>query len=139
MKSRHFGSYDRPLIRAYTLPQVNFGGDANVVHLLPVPKLKGAGLRGRVLSAEITRITEDFTGDVSDAGVRVDDGVTAGKYFNSGLVLTEADDIGEVRELEDTGAAVEIEAGRSNITVTAVAGTTTETGIADLTIVVAWW
>ena len=67
MRSRHFGNYSNAMIRAYTFPATNFGGDANVTQLIPVPKLKGRGLAGRVLSAEIMRCTEDFTGDVSDA------------------------------------------------------------------------
>jgi hypothetical protein len=144
MESRHFGSYDRPLIRAYTFPQVDFGGAGNVTHLIPVPKLGPAigakrGLQGRVLSVEISRVTEDFAGSTSDSAVQVGDGSDVDKYFDSGLVLNESVDIGEVLELVDDGAAVDIEAGRSSVTVTAVASVGTPTGIADVTVVIAWW
>jgi hypothetical protein len=141
MRSRHFGGYENAMIRAYTFPATNFGGDANVTQLIPVPKLKGRGLAGRVLSAELMRVTEDFTGDVSDAGVRVGDGSDDDKYFDSGLVLTETVDVAEVLELEhdEAGGGEDIERGRDSVTVTAVAGATTETGIADLTVVIAWW
>jgi hypothetical protein len=141
MRTRHFGGYSQAMILPYNLPAVNFGGDANVTHLLPVPKLRARGLAGRVLSIMILRVSEDFTGDVSDAGVRVGDGSDDDKYFDTGLVLTESVDVGEVLELEHDGAGggEDIEAGRDSVTVTCIAGSTTETGIADVMLITAWW
>jgi hypothetical protein len=137
-----FGGYENPYHLSYQLPAVNFGGDANVVHLLPVPKLRGRGLAGRILSIFILRVTEDFTGDVSDAGVRVGDGSDDDRYFDTGLTrLTETVDIGEVLEIEhdEAGGGEDIERGRSSVTVTCIAGATTETGIADVQLLTAWW
>lgn len=136
----HFASYDNPLILTYKYVDVNFGGDANVTIPIAVPQLKGRGMGGRVLGGMITNITEDFTGDVTDAGLQV--GIAGGdldKYFDSGLVLDEAVDVGEYFLLEDDGAQVDIEAGRSTIAITAVAGSTTETGIGDVDLWIAWW
>jgi hypothetical protein len=86
-------------------------------------------------------VSEDFTGDVSDAGIRVGDGSDDDRYFDTGLVLTETVDVGEVLELEHDEASVaeDIERGRSSVTVTCIAGATTETGIADVMLLTAWW
>jgi hypothetical protein len=142
MRSRHFGGYENAMILPFVFPAVNFGADANTTHLLPVPKLRGVGLGGRVLSIMIMRVTEDFTGDVSDSGVRVGDGSDDDKYFDTGLTtLTESVDVGEVLEIEhdEASEAEDIESGRSSVTVTCIAGTTTETGIADVMVLTAWW
>jgi len=142
MRSRHFGGYENAMVIPFVLPAVNFGGDVNITHLLPVPKLKARGLAGRVLSAMILRVTEDFTGDVSDAGVRVGDGSDDDRYFDTGLaILVETVDVGEVLEIEhdEAGGGEDIERGRSSITVTCIAGATTETGIADVMLLTAWW
>lgn len=142
MRTRHFGGYSQAMILPFVFPAVNFGGDANITHLIPVPKLRGRGLAGRVLSVLIYRVSEDFTGDVSDAGVRVGDGSDDDRYFDTGLAsLDETVDVGEVKEIEhdEAGGGEDIEAGRSSITVTCIAGATTETGIADVMVLVAWW
>jgi hypothetical protein len=135
-------AYDNPLRRVYWFTAINFGGDANVVHEIPVPKRDGQtqGRAGKVTSVFISDITEDFTGDVSDAGVRVGDGSDDDKYYDTGLTLDESDDVGEeILELADDGAKVDIELGRSTLTVTFVAGSTTETGIATVGIEVEWY
>jgi hypothetical protein len=135
-------AYDNPLRRIYYFTAVNFGGDANVVHEIPVPVRPGQtqGRSGRVTTVLISDITEDFTGDVSDAGVRVGDGSDDDKYYDTGLAgLTETVDVGEeILQLVDDGAKVDIELGRSTLTVTFVAGSTTETGIATVGIEVEW-
>jgi hypothetical protein len=142
METRHFSGYAQAMIRAYPHPALNLGGDANLTHLIVVPSLRSRGLAGRVLSIEISQVTEDFTGDVSDAGVRIGDGSDDDKYFDTGLLtLTESVDVGEVLEIHHDGASThnDIERGRSSVTMTCVAGTTTETGIATVTPVIAWW
>jgi hypothetical protein len=153
MKSLHFSSYDRPWLRSYHFSQVDFGAGANIAILIPVPRFPagtpsnvlggtggaGRGFGGRVLSAEILRITEDFAGATTDAGVRVGDGTTVGKYFDSNLILDETVDVGEAVYLVDNGSQVDIEDGRNTITLTAVVSTGTPTGTADLILNVAWW
>lgn len=142
MRSRQFaGSYAAAMILRYTYPAVDFGGGVNVTHLIPVPKLRNRGLAGRVQAVEIARVTEDFAGSSSDAGVRVGDGSDDDKYFDTGLVLDETADIGEVLHLEHDGAGggEDIERGRSSVTMTCVANAGTPTGIADVCPIIAWW
>jgi hypothetical protein len=138
MRSRHFGSYNAALIRTYTFPAVNFAaGDAT--QKIVVPKLRTIGLQGKVLSVEISRVTVSFAGTTSDAGVQVGDGTTATKYFNSGLVIDESLTATNVKEYEDTGSAVDIESGRSTVTVTFKAPVGTPGGTGDATVVIAWY
>lgn len=141
MKSRHFGAYENAMILRYSFHQIDFGTGSNITHLIPVPTLKGRGLAGRVLAVEILRVTEDFAGSSSDAGVRVGDGSDDDKYFDTGLVLNESVDIGEVLHLEHDEASThnDIEKGRSSVTATFVANAGTPTGIADVGFIIAWW
>lgn len=138
-------SYDNPMTREYTFRSVDFGAASNTVLTIPVPKENPAvsgsqGRSGRVRAVGISNVSEDFAGSTSDAGVKVGDGTTAGKYYDTGLVLNETVDITDnaTLELADTGSAVAIELGRSTLTVTCVASVGTPTGIADVTVVVDW-
>lgn len=139
MKNRHFGSYDRAMILPYLFPLIDFGTGSNITRLVPVPTLKGRGLAGRVLACEISKVVEDFAGSSTDSAVRVGDGSDDDKYFDTGLVLDETVDVGEVLHLEDDGFGVDIETGRSSVTVTFVANAGTPTGQADVTLIIAWW
>ncbi len=141
MRSRQHGNYENAMILRYTYPAVDFGGGSNVTHLIPVPTLKSRGLAGRVQAIEIARVTEDFAGSTSDAGVRIGDGADDDKYFDTGLVLNESVDVGEVLHLEhdDAGGGEDIERGRSSVTMTCVASVGTPTGIADVCPIIAWW
>ena len=141
MRSRQSGNYENAMILRYLFPAVDFGTGSNITHLIPVPKLKSRGLAGRVQAIEIQRVTEDFAGSSSDAGVRVGDGSDDDKYFDTGLVLDETVDIGEVLHIEhdEAGGGEDIERGRSSVTLTAVANAGTPTGIADVCPIIAWW
>jgi len=132
--------YDNPDIFTYTLPQHDFGTGSDITQVIAVQKdVNGIGKRGRVLGVTIKRVTEDFAGSTLDAGVQVGDGSDADKYFDSGRVLDETVDIGESVYLVDDGAQVDIEGGRSSVTVTCQSATGTPTGIADVDIHIAWY
>jgi hypothetical protein len=144
MRSRHFGSYNAALIRPYYFPAVVFSA-GNATQKIPVPKLRSVGvtgtggLAGKVLSVELQRVTVSFAGTTSDAAVQVGDGTTATKYFNTGLVIDESLTATNVREFEDSGSAVDIESGRTTVTVTFIAPVGTPGGTADVTVVIAWY
>lgn len=137
-------SYDNRQVVSYHFAGIDFGAGANITRVLAVPTdgpnstTPGVGCRGRVVGGTIHNITEDFAGSTSDAGVQVGDGSDADKYFDSGLILDESVDIGESVNLKDDGAQVDIEAGRTSITVTFVVAVGTPTGIADVTLNIAW-
>lgn len=136
--------YDNPDRTSYHFNQVDFGA-SNVTRVLAVPldgknsANPGVGKRGRVVGATVHNVTEDFAGSSSDAGVRVGDGSDDDVYFDSGLVLDETVDIGESVYLLDDGSQIDIEGGRSSITVTFVASVGTPTGIADVTLDIDWY
>lgn len=133
--------YDQPDIFTYHFPAVDFGDSSNTTYVIAVPlDSNGIGKAGKVIGATIKRVTEDFVGDTSDAGVQVGDGSDADKYFDSGLVLGETVDVGESVWLVDDGAQVDIEAGRTSITVTCVATVGGSiTGIADVELHIGWF
>lgn len=135
----HFNSYDNPLILSYDFKAQDFGAGSTITHLIPVPQVKGRGMGGRVIGGFVYEVTEDFAGSSQDGGVRVGDGSDDDKYFDSGLVLDEGVDVGEVLELTDDGSQVDIEAGRSSVTVSLIPTTGTPTGIASVKLVFAWW
>lgn len=141
MESRHSGGYEDAMILRYHHNQIDFGGGANVTRLIPVPKLKSRGMAGRVLAVEIVNVTEDFAGSSQDGGVRIGDGSDDDKYFDTGLVLDETVDIGEVLHLDHDNASTreDIERGRSSVTMTCIQTTGTPTGIADVCPIIAWW
>lgn len=132
--------YDNPRNSSIHFAAVDFGAGSNEARVIAVPlDENGIGMRGRVKGALIHNVTEDFAGSSSDAGVRVGDGSDDDKYYDSGLVLDETVDIGESVYLVDDGAAVDIEAGRTNITVTFVVAAGTPTGIADVELFIDWY
>ncbi len=129
--------YDNAQRMSIHFKDINFGGDANVVRVIALPlnnRDTGAVGRfnaGRVVGALIHDITEDFTGDVSDAGIIVGTAGNTDLYFETGLVLDETVDIGESVWLVDNGDGIDIPVSAAGmITVTFIAGATTETGIA---------
>lgn len=131
-------TYDNPLTLSYHFNQINFA--ATVTRLLPVPILKnGRKPGGKIIGASLMNITTDFAGSTSDAQIQV--GITGDldKYYKS-QALDETVDIGEVlflRNVEPT--AVDIEAGRTDITVTFVGAVGTPTGVSDVVLHVAWY
>jgi hypothetical protein len=152
MRSIHQASYDNPLVRTYKVNQFTFTANGTII--IPVPKAPGGkstasalgsagwgrGFGGRVLSVEIQRVTTTFAGATTDSGVRIGDGTTAGKYFDSGLVIDESvTTAAGYAYLADTGSAVDIESGRTTITVSLVASVGSPAGVADVDIVIAWW
>lgn len=134
-------SYDNPLVRTYDLGLIDFGA-TDVVHTIPVPYGASTSSRrsGRVVDVLISAVAEDFAGSTSDAGVQVGDGTDADKYYDTGLVLDETVDVADnaVLALPDDGAKVDIEAGRTTVTVTAVAAVGTPTGQANVAVVIEW-
>lgn len=154
MQSLHFASYDRPLILTYKYSQLSFAANSTIQ--IAVPRYPagasiagnaaagagaGRGFGGRVLGGMISRVTTDFVGSTSDAGVRVGDGSDDDKYFDSGLVIDETVDAGEAMYLvnDNVQVPVDIEAGRSAITVTIVGNVGSPAGVADLDLWIAWW
>lgn len=133
-------TYDNPLILPYFFPQVDYGAGANITRLIAVPVLKnGRKPAGKVIGALISNITEDFAGSSGDGRIEV--GITGDtdKYFES-QAFDETVDIGETLWCKNVEAtAVDIEAGRTDFTVTFVVSTGTPTGIADTTLYIAWY
>ena len=133
-------TYDNPLVLSYFYSQIDFGTGTDITRLLPVPILENARKPGgKVLGVEITNITEAFAGATTDASVQVGISGDIDKYFQS-RDLDENDDTGEVFYLRNADtAAVDIESGRTDVTVTFVSATGTPTGIADVTLRIAWY
>lgn len=137
--------YDNPRRQTYDLGAIDFGTGSDIEVSIPVPDhpVGGSGNQGaggRVIAVIISAVTEDFAGSTSDAGVQVGDGTDPDKYYDTGLVLDETVDVADlaVLELEDDGSKVDIELGRSDLTVTLVAAVGTPTGQANVGIVVEW-
>lgn len=142
--------YDKPERIQHELGLIDFGAAEDVVHLIQVPKDKfgGTGKRGKVAYVMISQVSENFVGSSNDAGVQIGDGSDADKYFNSGLVLDEEVDVADLTCLilqnddSDGGVgegAVDIEGGRSTITVTNKVSNGSETGQAHVTVVIDWY
>jgi len=137
--------YDSPQFESYHFPAIDFGAAANTTRGIAVPlgdryaHLPGGRMPGRVLKIIVHNVTENFAGTSGDGGVRVGDGSDDDKYYDTGLVLDETLDTGEAVTLADDGSKVDIEPGRTDLTVTFVACTGTPTGIADVTIEVEWY
>lgn len=142
--------YDRPERLHHELGLIDFGAASDVAHTIQVPvnKFGGTGKRGRVRCVLISQVTEDFAGSTLDAGVQVGDGTDANKYFDSGRVLDETVDVNDLQcrildnDDSEGGAgedAVDIEGGRSTITVTNLVATGTPTGQAHVTVVIDWY
>ncbi len=139
-------SYDNPQSMSIHFAAINFGGDANITRVIALPlDNRDTGAVGRfngarVKAALLHNITEDFTGDVSDAGILVGTAGNTDLYFETGLVLDETVDIGESVWLVGDGTQIDIPVSAAGfITVTFVAGTTTETGIADVELYFDLW
>ena len=137
-------SYDKGFVISYPFVATDFGAsDATEVIAVPTngpnSTSAGTGLRGRIMGVTIMEITEDFAGSTTDAGVQVGDGSDADVYYDSGLVLDETADIGESVFLKDDGAQIDIEAGRTSVTVTFVASVGSPTGIATAMVHILWF
>lgn len=143
-------NYEHPERLHHELGLVDFGAGADVVKVLVVPtdKFGGVGKTGRVARVFISQVSEDFAGSTLDGGVEVGDGTDPNKYFDSGRVLDETVDVTDLTTLilnnddseDGVGeATVDIEAGRSTITVTCRVTTGTPTGQAHVTVVIDWW
>lgn len=134
-------SYDDPLVISHHFNQVSFAA-GNVTRLIAVPVLKnGRKPGGKVLGALLHNITTDFAGATTDAEIQVGISGDTDKYFQS-IILDETVDIGETLWLNNDSAnntAVDIENGRTDITVTFVAATGTPTGVADVTLLIRWF
>lgn len=135
-------SYDDPLVISYHFNQVDFGAAANITRLLAVPVLKnGRKPGGKVLGALLHNITEDLAGSTSDGFVEVGISGDTDKYFQS-IALDETVDVGETLWLNNdtvNNTPVDIENGRTDITVTFVVTVGTPTGIADVTLLIKWF
>lgn len=133
-------AYDNPDRLSYLFKAVDFGATA-VPQTIQVPQRGTQGRAGRVVGVILSDVSEDFAGSTSDAGVQVGDGSDADKYFNSGTPLDEAVDVADNATLflTDNGSAVDIELGRSTVTMTPVSSVGTPTGIADVTVVIDWF
>lgn len=132
-------TYDKPFRDILHFAAVDFGTGSDILRVIAVPRLdNGRHPGGRVVGARVHNITEDFAGSTKDAAVHVGDGVDADKYFAS-QALDESVDMGDSVWLYDQGAGVDIENGRSSVTVTFVSATGTPTGIADVTLIIDWF
>ncbi len=142
--------YDNPERIHHELGLIDFGAGADVVKVVQVPVAKrgGAGLRGRVRGVVISQVSEDFVGSTLDAGVAVGDGSDDNKYFDSGRVLDETVDVADLTTLfianddSDGGAGeavVDIEGGRSTVSVTCRVTTGSPTGQAHATVIIDWY
>lgn len=133
--------YDKPERLQYLFQQIDFGAGSNTTKTIEVPANGTQGRAGKVVGVILANVTEDFAGSSSDAGVQVGDGSDADKYFDSGLVLDETVDVADNATLwlEDDGSQVDIELGRSTVTVTCVASAGAPTGIADVIVVIDWF
>jgi hypothetical protein len=129
---------------------VDFGAASDFTHLIAVPKDKfgGTGKRGKVAYVMIHQVTEDFVGSTNDSSVEIGDGTDANKYFNSAVVLDETVDVADLTCLllqnddSDGGLGedvVDIEGGRSTVTVTYRVTNGSETGQAHVTVVIDWY
>lgn len=134
-------SYDNTTRQTYDLGAIDFGTGSNIAVTIPVPVTGTQGRAGKVVDVIISAVTEDFAGSTSDAGVQVGDGSDADKYYDTGLVLDETVDVADlaVLSLADDGSKVDVELGRSTLTVTLVAAVGTPTGIANVGVVVEWF
>ncbi len=134
-------SYDNPDRRIYTFAAHDFGTGTNVLKTIEVPKTGTQGRAGRVAMISLGTVSEDFAGTTSLAGVHVGDGTDADKYYDTGLVLDATVDVSDLAylDLADDGAKVDIELGRSTVTVTFVSAVGTPTGIADIQIAIDWF
>jgi len=131
-------SYDNPYrVQEYRFPSIDFGTGSDIAKTIEVPD----GRRGKVRNIRLEDVTEDFAGSTSDAGVQVGDGSDADKYYDTGLVLDETVDIADLAylDLDDDGAKVDIEGGRSTVTVTFVAAVGSPTGIASIVVEIEWY
>ena len=133
-------AYDSPDRLQYLFKAIDFGASTST-QTIQVPVSGAQGRAGRVVGVILSDVSEDFAGSTTDAGVQVGDGTDADKYFDSGLVLDETVDINDnaTLYLTDDGAQVDIELGRSTVTVTFVAAAGTPTGIADVSVVIDWF
>lgn len=133
-------AYDNPDRLSYLFKAIDFG-DTAVAQTIQVPQRGTQGRAGRVVGVIISDVSENFAGSTSDAGVQVGDGTDADKYFASGLVLDEEVDVSDNATLflTDSGSAVDIELGRSTVTMTPVSSVGTPTGTADVTVVIDWF
>jgi hypothetical protein len=142
--------YDKPERIHHELGLIDFGAGADIVKVIQVPAARfgGTGLRGRVRGVLISQVSEDFVGSTLDAGVAVGDGSDDNKYFDSGRVLDETVDITDLTTLfvpnDDSEGGVgedvvDIEAGRSTVSVTCRVTTGSPTGQAHATVIIDWF
>ena len=129
-------SYDNAWRQTYSMGLIDFGTGSNIAKTIEVP----SGRSGRVVDIILGTVAEDFAGSTTDAGVQVGDGSDADKYYDTGLVLDETTDVADlaILHLADDGAKVDIELGRSTVTVTFVANAGTPTGQAEIFVVIDW-
>jgi len=129
-------SYDNAWRQTYSMGLIDFGTGSNIAKTIEVP----GGRSGRVVDIILGTVAEDFAGSTTDAGVQVGDGSDADKYYDTGLVLDETTDVADlaILHLADDGAKVDIELGRSTVTVTFVANAGTPTGQAEIFVVIDW-
>ena len=134
--------YDNPLRRQYRFPAIDFDATLGDVCTIAVPKRPGQtqGRGGRVTGVWLENVTVEFTaGDSAAGSIQIGDGNDVDKYFDSGaLVTTSEQDAKNIVDVPDTGSKVDIEVGRSTITVTFNAATGTGDGTADVVVEVEW-
>lgn len=134
-------AYDSPERITYPFTGIDFGAASNSTQTIQVPANGTQGRSGRVVGILLSDVAEDFVGSTSDAGVQVGDGSDADKYFDTGLVLDETVDVADNATLwlVDDGAQVDIELGRSTVTVTFVVAEGSEAGQANVDVVIDWF
>lgn len=134
-------SYDNPDRRVVDFGLIDFGTGTDIVHTFQVPADgAGTGRSGRVVAVLVGKVTEDFAGSTSLAGIQVGDGTDADKYYDTGLVLDATVDVANLAALDlaDDGAKVDIEYNRSTVSVTFISAVGTPTGQAEIQVVVDW-
>jgi len=131
-------AYDNPLRNEYRAVQLDLGAGA-VTFTIPVPSDGSQGRSGRVTNVRLEQVTEAFPALTTLAStIRVGDGTDADLYYDTGNIVSLAQDE-DVTSFADDGAKVDIELGRSTITVTGSVNTGgTPAGIADVVVEVEW-
>lgn len=134
--------YDNPLRRQYRFPEIDFDASTGDVCTIDVPTRPGQtqGRGGRVTGVWLENVSVEFTaGDGVAGSIQVGDGSDADKYFDSGaLVTTSEAGAKNIVDVPDDGSKVDIEVGRSTVTVTFNAATGTGDGTADVVVEIEW-
>lgn len=143
------GNYDGPQRTVYSFVDLDVANadGTDIERIIAVPlngkstAEPGTGRRGTVAGVLVSNISEAYITNIDAGGVQVGDGTTAGLYYDSGEVITEAlGTVGASLYLVDSGSGVSIPAGQTSFTVTfnVPDDSDANTGISDYSIMIDW-